>query len=213
MNNNRQYHYSKNSITKRAEYPIILNLIPKGKTVIDLACGDGSLLALLQQRGVKGCGIELSNSGVKSANLKGLNVKQGRIDQVLSFPDNAFDYAICNVTLQMVTYPDILLKEMSRIAKRQIVSIPNFAFLPNRLELLFKGCMPKTMLIGDTWDTTGFLHQLSHQDYLDYCQKNRLKITKSIGLYPPRFLFFPRRLLKWFPNLFTHVGIYLTQKK
>lgn len=213
MSDNRKYQYSVNSVTSRSEYPIILKIIPKGKKVIDLACGDGSLLALLKEKGVSGYGIEKSLSGVKSARAKGLEVTVGSVDRPLAFPDNFFDYAICNVTLQMVTYPDVLLKEMMRISKKQIISFPNFAYLPNRLELLFKGRMPKTMLIGHTWDSTGFLHQLSHLDFLDYCQEHKIKISKLFGFYPPRFLFIPQNILRLFPSLFLHVGIYLTQKK
>jgi methionine biosynthesis protein MetW len=110
---------------------------------------------------------------------KGLKVRQGRIDEGLPWVDGAFDYAVCNVTLQMVMYPEKLLSEMSRVAIRQIVSFPNFANIRNRLELLLFGRMPKAMLFGHTWWNTGHIHQLSIADFKELVKKTGLEIKKS----------------------------------
>ena len=89
-----------------------------------------------EKKNINEFGIELAQSGVNLCKKDKLNVRQGAIDvQLKNIKDNSFDYAICNVTLQMVMNPEITLIEMKRISKYQIISFPNFAFLINRLEL------------------------------------------------------------------------------
>lgn len=167
-NDNRDYDYSSCPAEMREEYKIIRDLIPEGSSVLDLACGNGSLLELLaKEKNVTGTGIELADSGVTICQKKGLNVTKGRIDEQLAYKDREFDFAVCNVTIQMVLYPEVLLSEMKRVAKYQIVSFPNFGFIKNRLELLLFGRMPKRMLFGYKWYSTGHIHQLSHKDFYE----------------------------------------------
>ena len=158
----------------------IVDWIPKGFRVPDLGCGEGSWLGLLVQRKkaqVKV--IQISPSGAEVCRSKWLKVRQGRIDEGLPWVDDAFDIAVCNVTLQMVMYPEKLLSEMGRVATRQIVSFPNFANLRNRLELILFGRMPKAMLFGHTWWNTGHIHQLSIQDFKELVKGIGLEIKKS----------------------------------
>src|SRR5437764_1448175 len=109
----RSVDYTLTFESKRMEYPLIVDLVQKNSTVIDLACGNGSLLELLKkEKNVTAKGVELSSSGVAICQQKGLDVSEGRIDVPLSYKENEFDYAICNVTIQMVMYPETLLKEM-----------------------------------------------------------------------------------------------------
>ena len=177
----------------RDEHPIIYDWVKDGSTIIDLGCGDGDLLNTLRiHRFCLGLGID------KDAEFNG-NIRYGLIDRKETYEiyeDNEFDYAICNVTLQMVGSPEILLDEMFRISKYQIISFPNFAKWQNRLELLFKGRMPKWMLCGYKWYDTEHLHQLSIKDFEDYI-KDRTIIKKH---------FLPNRP---FPNLTAHTAIYL----
>ncbi len=127
MNDNRNYDYITYPEEQRTEYDIIAGWVPEGAKVVDLGCGNGALMQLLQSAKQCSCyGVELSDSGVKACLQKGLQVQQGSIDSELPFPDNSFDIAICNVTIQMVLYPEILLKEMKRISRSQIISFPNF---------------------------------------------------------------------------------------
>lgn len=209
MNDNRNYQYGKDSVTNRKEYPIILNWIAEGSTVIDLGCGDGSLLQILSTKGIIGEGIDVSDSAVKASKKKGLNVKKGKIDTKLNYKNKTFNYAICNATLQMVMYPEILLSEMVRISRKQIISFPNFAFILNRLELLVKGRMPKFMLYGYDWYSTGHIHQLSISDFTDYCQDKRIKILDakyySLGGYSSWF----SPLVGLFPNALSLSAIFL----
>lgn len=212
MNDNRNYHFSSDSVAKRDEYEVIVDLIKNNSKVIDLGSGDGSLLKLLiYKRRVKGIGIEISKSGVKVSKAKKLVVKEGRIDVKLPFKDKEFDYSVCNVTLQMVMYPEVLLLEMNRISKRQIVTFPNFAFVLNRLELLLKGRMPKTMIPGYDWFSTGHIHQLSIQDYRDFCKNNKIKIIKECHIFPRSLFGSTKVVLKKYPNLFASTAIFLTE--
>lgn len=165
---NRQYDYSHNQSQNRAEYDYITQLVSPGSRVIDLGCGNGSLLKkLVEEKNVIAQGIEISVSGVEACRNKGLDVLQSRIDEKLPFKDLEFDFSICNVTMQMVMYPEVLLKEMKRISKYQIISFPNFAFYKNRIDLLFNGRMPKPMLFDYKWYNTGHIHQFSISDFYE----------------------------------------------
>lgn len=211
MNDNRNYKFPKNSVSDREEYAIISSWIKRGSKVIDLGCGDGSLLKLLrQEKSIKGEGVEISPSAIRSATNKGLKVKQSRIDGPLDYKDNQFDYAICSVTLQMVTYPEVLIKEMKRISKKQIISFPNFAFILNRLDLLINGRMPRFCLFGYDWYSTGHFHQLSLRDFKTLCKDEGIKITEQYHLVPKIFSFRPK-ILQIFPNLFSITSVFLTK--
>jgi len=180
MGDNREYEYTADRSAHREEFEKIVDWIPEGSRVLDLGCGEGSLLKLLVERKKAQVeGIEISPSGVEVCRSKGLKVRQGRIDEGLPWVDDAFDIAVCNVTLQMVMYPEQLLSEMGRVATRQIVSFPNFANLRNRLELFFFGRMPRAMLFGHAWWNTGHIHQLSISDFKELIKKTGLKIKRS----------------------------------
>lgn len=151
-------------------------------------------------------------TGVLSTRSKGIQVSKRRIDAKLNFQDKEFDYAICNVTLQMVMYPEVLLREIKRISSKQIISFPNFAFVRNRIELFFRGKMPSYMIPGYRWYSTGHIHQLSIQDFKDFCQKNKMKILdqKHIYAYECYDLHIPSFISHRFPNLFASLAIFLT---
>jgi len=209
-NDNRNYEYGLNSRGWRDEYKVIIGWIPRESKVLDLGCGDGSLLLSLKEKGVEGEGVEISKSGVESAKRKGLKVHRGRIDQKLPYKKNHFDFAICNVTLQMVMYPEVLLLEMKRIAKKQIITFPNFAFVPNRLDLLVNGRMPRVMIPGYEWYSTGHIHQFSIKDFEFFCRHNGIKILKIKHVYPGSIFSIPEKYFRKFPNLFASTGVFLT---
>lgn len=212
-NDNRNYNYSDFPEGERAEYAIITELIPPHSSVVDLGCGNGELLLRLKkEKNVNGIGVELSESGVEICKKKGLHVQQGKIDETLPFSDNQFDYAVCNVTIQMVLYPEILFKEMKRIARFQIISFPNFAFWKNRMELLFAGRMPRKMLFGYSWYSTGHIHQLSLSDFYELLKAIGGMQVKQMRFHSPSN-FIKNILLKLFPNLFQHIVIFYLEKK
>lgn len=211
MNDNRNYKYNLFAKSNRNEYQVIVKWISRGSRVIDLGCGDGSLLSLLKKKGIIGEGVDVSESAVKATRKKGIKAKQGRIDVPLEYKNQEFDYAICNVTLQMVMYPEVLLTEMRRIARRQIISFPNFAFILNRLDMLINGRMPKVMIPGYEWYSMGHIHQLSIRDFEDFIKKNNIRILDQKHIFPERLLFVPGRLLNFFPNLFASTAIFYLQ--
>ncbi len=209
FNDNRNYNYSGFEDFDRPDYSFIVELVNENSKVVDLGCGNGSLMQkLVREKKASVKGIEISESGVSICKEKGLDVIQGRIDNILPFKDNEFDYSICHITIQMVMYPEVLLQEMKRISKYQIISFPNFAFYKNRLELLFNGRMPRKMLFGYDWFNTGHIHQLSYKDFIELINiVGNLKIRKisfiksnsikdySIPIFPNLLMQFPIFLL------------------
>lgn len=212
-NDNRKYDYSLHPDSDRYEYPIIISLIQPNSRVIDLGCGNGALLGRLKkEKSVEETGLEVSESGVRICKERGLNVMYGKIDEQLPFADDSFDYAVCNVTIQMVMYPEIVLREMKRIARYQIISFPNFAFWRNRFDLMFHGRMPRKMLFEYQWYSTGHIHQLSFKDFEQLVRDvSGLKIIdrKLERSANP----FKNILMERYPNLFQMLGIYLLEKQ
>ncbi len=209
---NRMYNYNDTINVEREEYIKIVELIPERAKIIDLGCGNGNLIEMLiNKKNVSAVGIDISDSGISECKRKGLDAVQGAIDKKLDYKDDEFDYAICNVTIQMVNYPEILLNEMKRIAKYQIISFPNFAFYKNRLQLLLKGKMPDTMLFGYKWFSSGHIHQLSIKDFKELIrQTGNMKIIKHEFVQPK----YPIQniLMRTFPNLFQYIPIFVIQK-
>jgi methionine biosynthesis protein MetW len=213
INDNRNYKYIESSVSKRKDYAIISKWVRNGSSVIDLGSGDGTLLKILKdQKKARVIGIEISSSGITAAKKKGIESVVGRIDIKLPYKDKVFDYAICNVTLQMVMYPEILLSEMKRISKYQIVTFPNFAFILNRFDLFINGIMPRIMIPTYKWYSTGHIHQLSIRDFGIYCKDNGVRIMKTAHIGPGSFLYLPSKfLVKLSPNLFAMEGIFMTK--
>lgn len=164
------------------DYSFIVNLIEEHASVLDLGCGDGVLLKrLIDEKHVKGKGIEISQDKVIESIHKGLSVIQGDIDEGLAdFSDGEMDYVVLNQTLQSVQKPDYVIQEMLRVGKNAIVSFPNFAYWRIRAYLLFKGKMPKTKNLPFEWYDTPNIHLLTVKDFFDYCEKKEIKIVKSI---------------------------------
>lgn len=212
FNDNRNYNYSGFEVVERKEYEVISNWVTQNSTVIDLACGNGTLLEKLKkEKAISGKGIELSDSGIDICRAKHLEVQKGSIDQKLPFTDNAFDYAICNVTIQMVMYPEILLSEMKRVARYQIISFPNFGHYKNRIDLTLNGRMPKPMLFGYKWYSTGHIHQVSIKDFHELIDdEGGFVILKSYREEHANV--FKNFLLRKYPNLFQILGIFMLGK-
>lgn len=210
ISDNRSYQWKDNNVIVRPEFLSIVKWVTSGASVVDLGCGNGSLLRLLKQtKNITEAGIEVAKSGVDICQANGLsNIAQGTIDRPLTeYADNQFDYAVCNVTMQMVLRPEIVLREMKRIARFQIISIPNFAFLSQRFELMFRGHMPKRLLYGYTWYSTGHIHQCSLKDIKCLIEDTGLMIVDSSFQFGKR-----RYLLPFGENLLSTQGLYLLKK-
>ena len=154
----------------RADLAIISENVPKGSRVLDIGCGDGTLMAYLRdERDCSVQGMEIDQANVEECVAKGLAVIQGDADRDLTFyPDATFDYAILSQTLQTTMRPDHVLDELLRLGKRAFVSFPNFAHWRVRWSLLKDGRMPVTRLLPVAWYETPNIHHLTVADFRAY---------------------------------------------
>jgi methionine biosynthesis protein MetW len=211
-NDNRNYDYTSLESEEREEYKYVVDFIKPNSKVIDLGCGNGSLMKkLIDEKNAEAYGIDLSESAIEICTKKGLKVDKGEIDKPPKVEDDFFDYSICNVTMQMVMYPEILLKEMKRISKYQVISFPNFAFYKNRFDLFFNGRMPKPMLPDHTWYNTGHIHQFSIKDFYELISfVGGLKIIERKDTSSANSV--KQFFIKRFPNFFSNLPVFLLTK-
>ena len=165
------------------EFKIISNLLPPNSRVLDVGCGDGTLIEALIKKNIDARGIELGEENVKKCILKGLSVIEGDAETELNqFPDKAFDFVILSQTLQAFYRPENVLEQLLRIGHRVIISIPNFGYWQIRAKLLFTGTMPITKSLPYSWYDTPNLHMCSIKDFYKFCEKKKIKINKIIGI-------------------------------
>jgi len=165
----------------RPDLQIIADNVAPGSRVLDIGCGDGSLMAALRdQKGVDARGLEIDADNVAQAVSKGLSVIQGDADSDLTaYPDGSFDYAILSQTLQTTRAPDQVVEQLLRIGKQAFVSFPNFAHWRVRMSLLMGGRMPVTRLLPERWYNTPNIHHVTIDDFRalvrehDITQKNQ----------------------------------------
>jgi methionine biosynthesis protein MetW len=162
-------------------YDLVIDEIPEGSRVLDLGCGDGTLLKLLQeQKNVSGFGVEISEEGVSQCVEKGVYCYQADIDEGLSdYRDNSFDYVILNQTIQNTKRPDYVIKEVIRIGKKSIVSFPNFGYYRTRTYLMFKGTMPVSKLLPYQWYDSPNIHLLTIKDMIRMAEDFSFKIVSE----------------------------------
>lgn len=169
---------------QREDYREILRLVRPGARVLDVGCGEGTLLELLtREKGVDGRGLEISQANVSAALARGLAVVQGDADRDLpDYPARAFDYAILSQTLQTVRDPRAVLSELMRIAERAIVSFPNFGHWAVRWSLLINGRMPTTRSLPTPWWATPNIHLCTLRDFTDLVDDLDLRIEAASAL-------------------------------
>lgn len=164
----------------RTDLKLIADMIDAGSRVLDVGCGDGGLLEhLARSKQVDGRGIELSQAGVNACVRRGLSVIQGDADMDLShYPSSAFDYIVLSQTLQATRNPAVLLREMVRIARRAIVSFPNFGHWRVRWQLFTQGRMPRTGVLGYEWYDTPNIHLCTITDFVALAQELEISIER-----------------------------------
>ena len=168
----------------KLEFKIIANLIEKNTRVLDVGCGDGTLMEFLKDNNkIDIRGIEISKSNVQKCIGKGLTVIEGDAEKDLSqFPDGSFDFVILSQTLQAFLTPEKVISELLRVGKKAIVTIPNFGYWKVRLHLLTKGTMPITRTLPDEWYNTPNLHMCSIKDFFNFCENRKINLYKSIAI-------------------------------
>ena len=133
------------NLKMKKEFKVIADLLPNGTRVLDVGCGDGSLMDLLtKEKNIEVRGLELEKQNVQECIYKGLPVIQGNAEtELYQFPNQSFDYVVLSQTLQAFNKPDKVLKELLRIGKSVIVSIPNFGYWKVRTCLLYTSPSPR----------------------------------------------------------------------
>ncbi|MDB9744801.1 methionine biosynthesis protein MetW [Pelagibacteraceae bacterium] len=194
----------------KREFKVIADLLPNNTRVLDVGCGDGSLMNLLKkEKNIEVRGLELEKNNVQACIYKGLPVIQGNAEtELYQFPDQSFDYVVLSQTLQAFYNPDKVLKELLRIGKSVIVSIPNFGYWRVRASLLFFGKMPMTKTLPYSWHNTPNLHMCSIKDLFNYCDEQNIKIQKVIGLNEDKTSSIKKNNLE-IKNFFSKLGIFL----
>ena len=194
----------------KKEFKVIADLLPNNTRVLDVGCGDGSLMNLLnKEKNIEVRGLELEKSNVQECIYKGLPVIQGNAEtELYQFPDQSFDYVVLSQTLQAFYNPDNVLTELLRIGNSVIVSIPNFGYWKVRTSLLFFGKMPMTKTLPYSWHNTPNLHMCTIKDLFNYCDEQNINIQKVIGVNEDKTSLIKKSNLET-KNFFSKLGIFL----
>ncbi len=197
----------------KPEYKIIADIIEKGSNVLDVGCDDGTLMEFLKiNKKVNIRGIEISKDKVHICISKGLTVIEGNAEfDLKQFPNNSFDFVVLGQTLQAFVNPELVIKELLRVGKKAIVTIPNFGHWKVRLNLLVKGTMPITKSLPNNWYDTPNIHMCTIKDFVKFSKIIDFKIFKSLALINKNVSKIDNSNL-FLKNLFGELGIFLIEK-
>ena len=177
-----------------ATQQLIARLVPHGARVLDLGCGDGALLDMLQrERGCTGYGVEIADGNVLQCVRRGVDVIQLNLDEGLTmFEDASFDVVLQIDTLQHLRNAEVMLRETARVGRTGIVAFPNFAHWPNRVSVA-RGRMPVTRHLPYQWYDTPNIRVGTFKDFEVLAQRNKLRLLDAFGLQDGREV-------RWMPN-------------
>ena len=194
----------------KKEFKVIADLLPNNVRVLDVGCGDGSLMShLIKEKNIEARGLELKKENITKCIYKGLPVIEGNAETELhQFPNQSFDFVILSQTLQAFYNPEKVLKDLLRIGKSVIISIPNFGYWKVRTSLLFYGKMPVTKTLPNSWYNTPNLHMCTIKDLFHFCLEKNIKIKKAIGVNEDKTSEIKISNLE-IKNFFSKLGIFL----
>jgi len=187
---------------QRPDFAAIANWVKPGARILDLGCGDGSLLRYLnEQRGGTGYGVEIDDEGILACARNGVNVIQGDLERGLSgFADGSFDYVILSLTLQAVRSSERIIREMLRVGRQGIVTFPNFGYWRNRLDVIL-GNMPVSDNLPYRWFDTPNIHLCTITDFEEFCRSHGVRILERIVMRDGSAVSF-------LPNLLGSLAVY-----
>ena len=196
----------------KQEFKVISEIIDKNSKVLDVGCGNGDLIKYLQEKTTTNVrGLEISKSSVQNCLSKGLTVIEGNAENDLyQFPKQSFDFVILSQTLQAFLNPEEVLKQLMRVGKKVIITIPNFGHWKIRINLLLKGTMPVTKNLPYAWYNTPNLHMCTIKDFFDFCRERKIKIFKTLSLSNNNLTQITANNLK-LKNLTSELGIFLIE--
>lgn len=168
----------------RPDLELVAGLVPDGSRVLDLGCGDGALLAhLIDSKGCKGWGVELSDDGFHGCLARGVPVVQGDVDRGLDdVEDDEVDVVVMSETIQALHRPKLALTEIRRVARVGVVSLPNFGHWRLRADLLTRGRMPSSSELPNPWHSTPNIHLCTLMDFEELVPECGLRIVRRIPL-------------------------------
>ncbi len=193
--------------TSRHDFETIARWIKDGAHVLDLGCGDGSLLRHLQRaRRASGYGIEIDDNKLLASLKNGINVLQADLEAGLSgFDNDSFDYVILSLTLQAVRHTERIVEEMLRVGREAIVTFPNFGYWRHRLQV-FLGRVPVSRELPYQWYDTPNIHVLTIDDFEIFCSGHGVRIRERVVLDEVG------KEVKLMPNLLGAVAVYRFDK-
>jgi methionine biosynthesis protein MetW len=189
-------------VSERKDLELIADLVPAGSRVLDLGCGSGELLAHLRDhKGCSGYGIELDDANVLASVKRGIDVIQLNLEDGLAlFDDRSFDVVLQLDTLQHLRNAEKMLRETARVGRMGIVSFPNFAHWPNRMQVL-TGRMPVTRALPYQWYDTPNIRVGTYADFGVLAVRCGLAVTDSFGLQNGA-------IVRRWPNLRASVAVF-----
>lgn len=199
----------------RADLRLITELVPRESRILDLGCGDGSLMAhLREERGCTVRGVEVDHNDIATAIGRGLSVVENDLDEGLGgYSDGAFDVVILSQTLQVVRRPAFVLREMLRVGEKSIVSFPNFGYWRIRGYLASRGRMPVTRGIPYSWYDTPNIHHTTVKDFRDFVDAIGGRIENEIPMLTENWHRPDVRRIGFMPNLFADTMVAVVRSK